>query len=199
IARLVALAVLVVLCVLTPGVAWVVPFWLPFVPTALWNTLVRAVAARPSRQNVRIVYDGDCGFCQAGAHIVRVLCAFPLDAVKSANTDADLLADMTARDSWILVLPDGSRRYRFAAVIHLLSITPWWWPVSMVLRIPPLPWLGDRWYRHIARNRLAISRRARWLVTFRPYTADALPRSLRWAPLAIALTALFWMAVARLQ
>ena len=62
-----------------------------------------------------------------------------------------------ARDSLLVIDPDGRVHERARAVLLVYWLLGWRWP-SWVLWHPPARWGADLAYRWVARNRLLVSR-----------------------------------------
>lgn len=105
-----------------------------------------------------LIYDGDCAFClrwvswfqardrdrrlvfipfQEPAELAR-LPAIPRSALERAMHLVSLQGDIYA----------GA-----AALPPILGLLPWGWTLSWLFKIPGVPWLADRMYRLVARNR----------------------------------------------
>jgi predicted DCC family thiol-disulfide oxidoreductase YuxK len=110
-----------------------------------------------------VLFDGQCAFCRRGVGILRRLdwlgrlhfqdardvahlppCADPLDPHR-------LLEEMH------VVTPDRTRALAgYAALRWLAWRVPFGWPVAPFLYLPGVPWLGNRLYRWVARNRFKL-------------------------------------------
>ena len=119
--------------------------------------------ARPARPKAIVLYDGLCRFCQRGVRILKRLdwrgrlsyqdcrdtanlppCAEPLELPR-------MLEEMH------VVTPDRRHAlHGYRAVRWLLWRLPLGWPVTPLLYIPGVPWLGNKVYRWIARHRYEL-------------------------------------------
>jgi predicted DCC family thiol-disulfide oxidoreductase YuxK len=126
----------------------------------------KAIARRleASYGRIQILYDGHCPLCN---RTVRVLQFF------------DLFARLECLDFRRLDLAEYNRRHNFALIIQdldremyvisrgqayigyygyrvLALALPAFWPLSPLLFLPGVSWVGEKIYGYIARNRLAL-------------------------------------------
>lgn len=110
-----------------------------------------------------MLYDGDCAFCKMGVrtikkldwrrkvafHNARNMTGIP-DNSASLNQDAML-------DEMHLLTPDRQQAHAGYDAFRWMA---WRLPLTMViapfLYIPGIPWLGNRMYRLVAKNRFRI-------------------------------------------
>jgi predicted DCC family thiol-disulfide oxidoreductase YuxK len=124
-------------------------------------TAPATTTARPGVTTV--LYDGQCALCQRSVRILRALdwrhrlhfadARDPADIPPAAEPldPKRLLEEMHA------VTPDGRRVFRgFAAFRWIAWQLPPLWPVVPFLYIPGVPWLGQRVYLWVAKNRFHI-------------------------------------------
>jgi len=113
-----------------------------------------------------IVFDGDCGVCQALAQALADRdTARRLRFSAYQRTDLDTLSpgltrEMTAQAVYA-VAPDGTRWHGARAVFEGLRRLPggWGW-MGRLGALTPISWLAEPFYRLVARHRTRISR---WL------------------------------------
>jgi predicted DCC family thiol-disulfide oxidoreductase YuxK len=126
----------------------------------------KAIARRleTSYGRIQVLYDGHCPLCN---RTVRVLRFF------------DLFTRLECLDFRLLDLAEYNRRHKFALTIQdldremyvisrgeayvgyygyrvLAAALPVFWPLSPLLFLPGVSWVGERVYGYIARNRLAL-------------------------------------------
>ena len=106
-----------------------------------------------------VLYDGRCELCQRSVGILRRLDWLGrlryADARDPANIPAALdpgrlLEEMHA------VGPDGRVDHGFAAFRRIAWLLPPLWPVVPLLYVPGVPWVGQRLYLWVARNRFHL-------------------------------------------
>lgn len=120
--------------------------------------------AATSTVSLIVVFDGDCGVCQALAqaladrdhhHRLR------FTAYQRADLDAlspGLTREMAARSVYA-VAPDGSRWHGARAVAEMARQLPGVWGViGRIGALPPVSLLAEPFYQLVARNRMRISR-----------------------------------------
>ncbi len=97
-----------------------------------------------------VFYDGHCSFCLKSVSILRKLDWFKRfdyrDVRSLVATTPSMLEEMH------LLTMDGLY-HGFKAVRQIAWRLPLLWPVVFFLYIPGIPWLGQRVYSWIARNR----------------------------------------------
>jgi predicted DCC family thiol-disulfide oxidoreductase YuxK len=133
--------------------------WLALLPSGFWTW----AAGRPA--GITVAYDGGCGFCKTCVRLLLTLGAVPGLAVTRCQDHAELLADMRALDSWVVVDASGTRHHRFAALAVVLARSRLWWPLAPVMRLPPVMALGTAAYRWTAAHRGPA---AGWMWFMRP-------------------------------
>lgn len=107
-----------------------------------------------------LLYDGDCGFCQAAVEWLRCRDASgQIDCLPSFSYP-HLTPELHAQAQTEIVYLDGGKNYGGAdgalrAYCFLRPYSP-----LQIFRVPPMIWVARLAYRWIARNRLRVSR---WL------------------------------------
>jgi predicted DCC family thiol-disulfide oxidoreductase YuxK len=121
------------------------------------------MTAAPARKAV-VLYDGQCPFCLRSVATLRRLDWLhqldPQDARDEARLPATYppLDPAKLLEEMHLVTPDRRRVYRgFAAFRWIAGRLPLLWPLVPLLYLPGVPWLGQRLYCWIARNRYNLT------------------------------------------
>lgn len=111
----------------------------------------------------RVLFDGDCAFCQKSVALLRKLDWLGRLAyvdVRDASQpvlQAPHVATAPLTDEMHVLTADGRDLYRgFAALRWLAWRLPLLWPVAPLMYIPGIPALGQRLYLWIARNRFRL-------------------------------------------
>jgi len=107
---------------------------------------------------VIVVYDADCGVCQASVTWLRK--RDRRGAFQFVGNDAAALPAGVAREETehTIVVLDGARKYvRGEGVARLLRELRGWSVLGAVLRVPGIRQLADFGYDRFARNRHRIS------------------------------------------
>jgi hypothetical protein len=124
--------------------------WTAALPAFFWDRLVGR-RRRPIPMDLRIYYDGDCGFCHKIALILREFLFLRAVPLLSADSDPAALKTMRDKHSW--VVSDGSVRHTgFTAFLVLLAFSPWRL-LARPLALSPLKRLGEKIYRWIVKRR----------------------------------------------
>ena len=110
-----------------------------------------------------VLFDGDCAFCQRSVRILKSLDWFRRLAMHNAReesnwpTAAEPLSMPKMLEEMHLVTPDRRHTYAgFRAFRWMAWRLPLTWPLAPFLYLPGVPWLGDRVYRWIAKNRYSL-------------------------------------------
>ena len=144
-----------------------------FLPGLFWDKLFSRLAI-PSRTGLKIYYDGECNFCWKIVSLMRTFLLVPGVRTYPAQDDALANEIFQNNNSWVVIDHNGITYIGFPALIYVFRSSPLFWPVAMILCIPPIPWVGKRLYRLTAEHRAVFS----GLTTF-----------LRFRPLKIGLPA----------
>ena len=109
-----------------------------------------------------VVFDGDCGICQASVRIIRRLdwCdRFEFRANQDASVYQEFpqLSPAACAGSVHLADHRGHSLSGADACRGILRRLPLTAPLAVLLAIPPIPWLLRRGYPHLARRRRDLS------------------------------------------
>jgi predicted DCC family thiol-disulfide oxidoreductase YuxK len=110
-----------------------------------------------------VLYDGQCQFCQKSVAILRKLdwlgrLAFQdgRDVEALPETNPPLIPQRLIEEMHV-VTPDRKRVYfGFGAFRWMAWRLPLCWPIAPLLYLPGIPWLGNRIYLWVARNRFEL-------------------------------------------
>nr|WP_319386005.1 HTTM domain-containing protein [uncultured Roseibium sp.] len=129
---------------------------LTFMPGWMWDRLARVLPARADRP-VAIWFDRGCDFCEKTCQILKVFLFLPATPVRPAQDDAEIGAELEARNSWVLTV--GNNRYfKFGALSRLIAISPVFFPLGTLLGLVFFRKPGDWFYDWVGRNRSSLSR-----------------------------------------
>jgi len=110
-----------------------------------------------------VLYDGQCPLCRKSVAILKPLDWFNRldfrDARDPTNVPAVVPPLQPARllEEMHLVTPDGSKVYHGFQVFRWMAWRlPLLWPVAPFLFIPGVPWVGQKVYLWVARNRFQL-------------------------------------------
>jgi predicted DCC family thiol-disulfide oxidoreductase YuxK len=104
-----------------------------------------------------VVYDADCGVCQASIDWLRR--RDRRGRFQFIGNDGHLPAGVSREETeHTLVVMEGERkRVRSSAIARLLTELRGWRIAGRLLQLPPIAWLADHGYDRFARNRHRIS------------------------------------------
>ena len=104
-----------------------------------------------------IIFDGDCGFCQAS--VKRLLRRDHQGLFDSTPRQAIADPDLKARGAGevVVVTQEGQTLGGARAILFIKSLTGWG-AFARFLMLPPMIWVLVLGYRVIAKNRRTISR-----------------------------------------
>ncbi len=116
----------------------------------------------PARR-AQVLYDGQCPLCLKSVGLLKRLDWFgrltyvnARDRARLPPSDAPLDPDRLLQEMHVLT-PDSRRLYHgFAALRWIAWRLPLLWPVAPLLYLPGVPWLGQRLYLWVARNRFRL-------------------------------------------
>ncbi len=126
--------------------------WLAYIPTPIWDYFEDKISTE-ERQGLTIYYDADCGFCKKVVHILRTFLILPKTPLLKAQEDESIYADMEANNSWVVLDWQGNRRFKWEALIYVISLSPVFKFLVPIMRIPVLFSLGTKFYETVATNR----------------------------------------------
>jgi predicted DCC family thiol-disulfide oxidoreductase YuxK len=104
-----------------------------------------------------VVYDADCGVCQASVDWARK--RDHRGRLRFVGNDATLPEGVSLEETErTVVVTDGARKWtRGAAMARVLRELGGWSIVGRALRMPGIAWLADRGYDRFARHRHRVS------------------------------------------
>ncbi|GCA76694.1 hypothetical protein MiTe_03543 [Microcystis aeruginosa NIES-2520] len=145
-----------------------VTHWLPIIPSLVWDWGQKRII-NPEREGLRINYDRDCGFCKKVVHLLRTFLILPGTPLLVAQDNPSIYEDMVAQNSWVVEDWQGKRQFKWSAVVYIVSLSPIFWFLAPILRLPPLMAVGTRIYEWIASHRRFMGNFTKPL-KFRPLT-----------------------------
>lgn len=129
-------------------------------PTYFWdmvNTFLDKKISTHARRGLSIYYDGDCTFC---AKVVSVIKKFfllhPGTHIAAGYTDENILKEMDARTSWVIVDAEGNYTYGWNGFATILGYSPYLAWKQPIARLKPIAWLGEKLYRFVATHRKTV-------------------------------------------
>ena len=104
-------------------------------------------------REVTVYFDGGCAICRTGVHLLRHVLFLRGTQLTAAQEAPDIDEVMRQGNTWVVVDQIGQTRIEFDALTYLCRRSPVFWPLSYLLRIPPVPRLGRLLYRFMATHR----------------------------------------------
>jgi predicted DCC family thiol-disulfide oxidoreductase YuxK len=130
---------------------------LPFVTSSFWDR--RFSRLRTSdRTDLRIYYDGNCGFCTKGLKLIKTFFLLPDTKAIAAQSDPAIHEDMIQHNSWVVIDSKGNKHFKFQALLEVLRVSPLLWPIVPILRLGWIKSFGTWIYDRVANNRGWLSR-----------------------------------------
>lgn len=127
------------------------------VPTALWSWFDRR--SKPElKQNIKIFYDGDCGFCRKTCQILREFLLPPSVPILKAQSQPDVNQIMLDNNSWVVMDQQGRPLVHWHAMVYLFKQRLLLRPIAWLMNLPGLIHLGNLLYRFVADQRYRFSR-----------------------------------------
>jgi predicted DCC family thiol-disulfide oxidoreductase YuxK len=126
--------------------------WLPLIPSVVWDWGQKRIK-NPEREGLRINYDRDCGFCKKVVYLLRTFLILPGTPLLVAQDNPSVYEDMVAQNSWVVEDWQGKRYFKWSAIAYIVSLSPIFWFLAPILRLPPLMAIGTRIYQWIASHR----------------------------------------------
>ncbi len=126
-------------------------------PALFWDKLSPHLPNLKSRQNIRIFYDKDCGFCFKMALIFRELSALPHAAVTPAQDDATAGPLLESTNSWVLHSHKQQYLTHWDAVSYTWRRSPILFPLGFLFMLPIFKQIGHGIYLLIAKYRKQLA------------------------------------------
>lgn len=142
--------------------------WLPLIPSVVWDWGQKRIK-NPEREGLRINYDRDCGFCKKVVYLLRTFLILPGTPLLVAQDNPSVYEDMVAQNSWVVEDWQGKRYFKWSAITYIVSLSPIFWFLAPILRLPPFMAGGTRIYEWIASHRRFMGNFTKPL-KFRPLT-----------------------------
>ena len=148
---------------------------LALLPGSFWSSLV-TVSGLSRREEIRIFFDGDCGFCRKTCYLFRTFFLLGNAQIMPAQSDDDTYRILRREDSWVVYDYDGRTFIHWHAVLLLLRRSPVLWPLGWVLTAIGMGYWAKPIYRAIGASRQWLSKLTEVIL---PYRRE-LPPDGRW-------------------
>ncbi|HEX6033623.1 MAG TPA: DCC1-like thiol-disulfide oxidoreductase family protein [Anaerolineales bacterium] len=130
---------------------WVAPLaMLGLLPSWFWDKMILQTGTVPK---IHIYYDGDCSRCFTSVRLLQTFLLLRGAVVSPAQGEASIKDDMRAHNSWVVIDHQGTRHFKFHAILALAEQSSWMWPLVPLLKMPSLCRIGNGVYRFLAIRR----------------------------------------------
>lgn len=123
-----------------------------FLPTCAWDMLSLWLQ-REKDLNLRIYYDGECGFCWRSVRLLKSFFLLPDTMIARAQDAPSVSADMELHHSWVVVDGAGVRHFGYEAALRVAARSSFLSWLVPILNLSPICWFGEKVYRSVARHR----------------------------------------------
>src|SRR5207249_4729859 len=128
------------------------------------TAMATASATTTARPRVMtVLYDGKCLLCQKSVRLLQRLDWLGRLHFADGRDPANLpptpepIAPQRLLEEMHAITPDGRRVFHgFAAFRRIARLLPPLWPIMPFLYLPGVPWLGQRVYLWVAKNRFHL-------------------------------------------
>jgi len=117
----------------------------------------------PRAGQALVLFDGFCPFCRLSMNTIRAIDWFQAMAWRSFRHPENVpprdppLDPIRLEEEMHLISPSGDLvLHGFAAFRYMAWRVPLLWPLAPFLHIPGVPWIGQKIYMWIAKNRFGL-------------------------------------------
>jgi len=171
------------------------------IPAALWTWIDSQKTKRVEQQNlsagaqeIRIYYDGDCGFCRKTCLILREFLLPSSVPILKAQSYPDIYRIMEEHNSWVVTDRNSQPHIHWHAMVYLIRQRVLLRPIAWVMNLPGLIHAGNALYRFVASRRDLFSR---FTARFLDYTN--IMRQPGWLNQLLAIVAIYIMVYGNLK
>lgn len=181
------------LCLNIGLINWIGLFaMLPFIPRELWERIFNNIKISKGL-NLKIYYDGECGFCKKMVLIIRTFFLIPEAQLIPAQDDPLINRAMEENNSWVIIDQNGNQHLKFKAFIVICQASPLLNLLVPFMQLDFVESLGRNLYETIAVRRKMVSK-VNSIFTYSPITT---PTQLENVIAALLITYVFawniWM------
>jgi len=158
---------------------------LAFVPGWMWDRLAAGMS-RPVSPDLRIYYDEGCDVCHKICRLLTVFLMMPRVPIRPAQSDPKAAVLLAINNSWVVSDGVDTDYLEWDAVRHLVSCSPLFRPLAVVLSLYPLRILGNKFYQWFAGRRSVLGRLSAVTLPWRESESSVAPMSNALAGLFLA-------------
>lgn len=126
---------------------------IPLIPTQPWDKLFLWLKSS-EESNLKIYYDGECGFCKKTVLIIRTFFLIPEIQILPAQIDPLINKIMQENNSWVVIDSKKEHHIKFEAFKIICSVSPLLRPLLPLLNLSSISTLGKILYDKVATNRM---------------------------------------------
>ncbi len=136
------------------GFLGLLPFilWSAFIPSDYWRMAREKLHEYWDKKNIKVFYDGDCGFCTWSINFLQMFTILPPGWFYNGRNNPKVISLFEEKKSWVVMI-DEQPYFCFDAGIELLKYSPLFFWVYYVGNIKWVNRLGNKFYSHLERNR----------------------------------------------
>ncbi|MHB8384827.1 MAG: thiol-disulfide oxidoreductase DCC family protein, partial [Candidatus Binataceae bacterium] len=137
---------------------WFTTLITAYVAMVDWTWLARRALKIAGQEQVLVLYDGSCELCRRTIAILKTfdMCG-ALVPVPGLSDDPRRLANPEITDAMLLrdlyTVGSGGVAAGYDAYKTMTAVIPVLWPLSLIMRLPPIAAIGTRIYRGVAESR----------------------------------------------
>jgi predicted DCC family thiol-disulfide oxidoreductase YuxK len=135
-------------------------------PSDVWDFLARKFKTG-ERLDLKIYYDGDCGFCRKMVLLLREFFLIPETQIRETQSDPEVEQAFLREHSWVVVDAAGRQHFRYDALVTVFEHTPVFGRIVRILPCRALGFAFDPVYRKIAASRSSLGRVTKVLLPWR--------------------------------
>ncbi|WP_408096412.1 DCC1-like thiol-disulfide oxidoreductase family protein [Peredibacter sp. HCB2-198] len=139
-----------------------IAMWSIFLPGPLWDRLAQIFRNR-EYDKLTMYYDGECGFCQKGARLIREFVLFRSVPIKVAQETPAIYSDMQKHHSWVIVNEKGERFFQYNAWIQIIKHSPFFYWSAGFFASKPVSSIGQGIYVWISHHRPFMGKATQFL------------------------------------
>lgn len=131
--------------------------WLAFIPSGVWDALARRVSNK-ERTNLRLYYRDRDNFARK---ILQIFCTFlvlPDTPLLALQDNPSLYGDISRRSAWLAEDWQEKQHFQWEAVVYLVSLSPVFRFLALLLTWKPLMAVGTKIYQTFAARPRLIGR-----------------------------------------
>ena len=136
--------------------------WVLFLPAPFWDLFANRARAK-NLHKLKVYFDGDCGFCQKSARMIKEFLLMKETEVLEAQKEPAIFAQMKENWSWVVVNERDERFFHYKAFLELLRHSSWLSWTLFFFRSGPVSALGEKVYNWVSHHRDTMGKGSQFL------------------------------------